>query len=400
MTLAFQSRFLSLYLCASLLAGCQLPPNFGLQAGLTTVRRAEAPGGGSPFAGASALNMPLSAGAINDVARMLAGMEAYGGQGGFAAVRDSSAWPHHQQQMNSLWNIHEGGRGGAVRRWASSEIGDLQRHRALFYPFSGPDFLFAHELFPSAETYILCGLEPADPLPNLASLSPGEVAVGLNGLRTALGSIMQAGYFITKDMRNDLQSTRFRGVLPVLLVFLARTGASVESVDIVRLDGSGTPVQTAAAGGAAPGLMIRFRSGFGGIKRLFYFRQDLSNGSTRPGGPFLTFVAKQGYPPALVKSASYLMHEEGFSSIRNYLITSTTGLVQDPSGVPYRHLVQAGLKLNLYGSYQGTLGIFSQQQPDLMEAYRSARHPVQAVDFGFGYLPAAANTCLMVARRP
>jgi hypothetical protein len=145
--------------------------------------------------------------------------------------------------------------------------------------------------------------------------------------------------------------------------------------------------------------MIRFHTGIGGMKRLFYFRQDLSNVSTRAGGPFLTFVAKQGYPPALVKSASYLMHDEGFSTIRNYVTNSTSGLVQDPSGVPYRHLMNAGLPLSLYGDYRGTIGIFSQQQPDLMAAYRNGQHLVQPVDFGFGYLYSASNTSLMVARR-
>jgi hypothetical protein len=144
--------------------------------------------------------------------------------------------------------------------------------------------------------------------------------------------------------------------------------------------------------------MIRFRNGFGGMKRLFYFRQDLSNGGTRFGGPFLTFVAKQGNPPALVKSASYLMHDSGFSNIRNYLLRSSSGLVQDPSGVPYRDIVAAGLNLKLYGNYQGTLGIFSQQQGDLMAAYRSGRHPAQPVNFGFGYLYNASTTSLMVAR--
>lgn len=367
------------------LSSCQLPPDVLPSA--TTVRRAESSRGGSLFAGAGELNVPFRSSAINDVARMFAGL------GG------SSASAHHQQQMDALWRSHEYGRGLAVRRWASSEIGDLQRHRALFYPFSGPDYLFAHEMFPSAETYILCGLEPAEPLPDLTTLTPGEIAGGLDNLRTALSSIMSAGYFITVDMRRDLQSTRFRGVLPVLLAFLARTGATVDSVDIVRLDGSGTPVLTRASGGSAPGLMIRFRNGFGGMKRLFYFRQDLSNGSTRPGGAFLTFVSKQGYPPALVKSASYLMHQDSFSTIRNYLTHQTSGLVQDPSGVPYRHLVNAGLSLNLYGNYQRTLGIFSQQQPDLRDAYHSGQHPVHPVDFGFGYLHSASTTSIIVARR-
>lgn len=376
------------------LTGCQLPED-----GSTTVRRAESAGRYRLFAGAESLNVPLRGSAINNVARMLAGMEAYSGQSAFAQVRDSSTWPLHQQEMNRLWHAHEAGRGAAVRQWAASEIGDLQRSRALFYPFSGPDFLFAHELFPSAETYILCGLEPAEPLPDLSTLSPGEIARGLSGLRSSLTSIMQAGYFVTKDMRTEFQSTRFRGVLPVLLSFIARTGNTVESVDIVTLDGLGNPVMTGARHGAAPGLMIRFRAGWGQSKRLFYFRQDLSNGGARPGGPFLTFVSKQGSPPALVKSASYLMHEGSFSNIRNYLTHACKGIVEDPSGVPYQDLVRAGLDIKLYGHYTGTIGIFSQQQPDLVAAYQSQRHPVAPVNFGFGYLYYPSNTSIIVARR-
>ncbi|MDZ4286967.1 MAG: hypothetical protein U0984_03360 [Prosthecobacter sp.] len=385
-----------LFLTASLavvvaITGCQLPPS---GTGGTTVRRAQPAGSGHLFYGAGALNVPFRSTSINNIARMLAGME-----NGVAQISSSSAWPYHQQAMAQLWSSHENGRGAAVRQWAAAEIGDLQRSNALFYPFSGPDYLFAHELFPSAETYVLCGLEPAEPLPDLATLNPTEIASGLSGLRESLTSIMQAGYFITKDMRSDFQSTRFRGVLPVLLTFLARTGNSVDSVDIVRVDGMGNAVQAGASNGSAPGLMIRYHTGFGDSRRLFYFRQDLSNASIWPGSPFLTFVSKQGYPPALVKSASYLMHEDSFSNIRNYLTHSSRGIVQDPSGVPYRHLVGAGLSLRLYGNYRSTLGIFSQQQPDLVTAYHSGLHPVQPVSFGFGYLYHPATTSIMVARK-
>jgi hypothetical protein len=359
-----------------------------MQAGqVPTVRRAEAVGGGSLYAGAWQLGLSAHSSSINQTARMFAGLPG------------SSASIHHQQQMEALWRTHEWARGQQVRAWAASQIGDLQAHQALFYPFSGPDYLFAHELFPHAETYVLCGLEPAESLPDLSSLSPGEIEAGLSTLRTALSSIMNAGYFITVDMRRDLVASRFRGTLPILLAFLARTGATVDSVDIVRIDGTGNAVLAGAYQGSAPGLMIRFHQGLGGMKRLFYFRQDLSNSGTRPGGPFLTFVAKQGYPPALVKSASYLMHQDSFSTIRNYLLQSTSGLVQDPSGVPWRSLAASGLYVSLYGNYQGTLGIFSQQQPDLVAAYRSGRYPVQTVDFGFGYLYQPVRTSIIVARR-
>lgn len=378
----------------AILVSCQVPAD----SSQTTVRRAESARGGSLFSGAGELNVPWQSSSINAVARMLAGMPVSGGRNASGALGGSSALPWHEQQMDALWRQHESGRGQRVRSWASREINDLQRHRALFYPFSGPDYLFAHELFPHAETIIMCGLEPAEPLPDVARMSAGEVAAGLQGLRTSLSTIMNAGYFITKDMRQDLQSTRFRGTLPILLAFLARSGAAVESVDIVRLDGTGTPVLSSTAGGAAPGLMIRYKHGFGGLKRLFYFRQDLANGSLRPGSPLLTFVARQGAPPVLLKSASYLMQDGQFSVIKNFILRNSSGIVQDPSGVPWRDLAASGMDLRLYGNYQGTLAIFS-QQPDLRAAYQSGRWPVQPVDFGFGYLFRPSNTSIIVARR-
>ena len=58
----------------------------------------------------------------------------------------------------------------------------------------------------------------------------------------------------------------------------------------------------------------------------------------------------------------------------------------------------AGMRVSLYGNYQGTLDIFqSCNQPDLIEAYQNTRG-AQPLDFGIGYLYTPASTCLMVAR--
>ena len=243
---------------------------------------------------------------------------------------------------------------------------------------------------------VLCGLESCEPLPPLSQLNATEVDTSLAGLKTSLSTAMQFSFFITKDMRRDLANTRFKGVLPVILTFMARTGHSVDSVDLVRLDGNGQPV-IANAGGNAPGLLIRGYSPSGHMKRVFYFRQDLSDGGLHPGGAFLKFVSSLGRPPAFVKSASYLMHEDGFQTIRNYLLTSCRGIVQDPSGVPYRNLLAAGADVRLYGNYQGTLDMFkAHQQPDLIAAYQQGGGV--PLSFGVGYLYRASNTCLMVGR--
>ncbi|MBE7493400.1 MAG: hypothetical protein HS117_00485 [Verrucomicrobiaceae bacterium] len=343
---------------------------------------------------AASMNVPTHATTLNDVARMLAGMEA-SGYDQLSGIRGSAAWQQHRHRLDLMWATHESLHRGPIQSWAAREIGDLRRSSTLFYPFSGPDFLFADAFFPGAETYVLCGLEGADPMPQLGGLSAGEIESGLARLRTTLSSSMQFSYFITKDMRNDLNATRFRGVLPVMMVFLARTGHVIDSVDTVRLDGGGNVTMAGSSGNT--GLMVRFHGGWGGQKRLFYFRQDLSNGGL--SGSFQRFVQRFGRVPVFTKSASYLMHESGFSRIKDFILRNASGIVQDPSGIPYADFGRYGWNLSLYGNYQGTLEIFTGcQQPDLVQAYRSGRHPVAPLPFGIGYLFQAANTSLMVAR--
>ena len=362
-----------------------------------TVRRAEsAVANRSLFNTAVGFNVPRQAGSLNDTARVLGGLAPSGGDF-FTDVRNSGAWAAHKGKLDQMWSDFAWRHEQPIRSWAAGSIGDMQSTNALFYPFSGPDFLFAQTFFPRAETVVLCGLEPCEPLPPLSELSAGEIANGLSGLQTALSTVMQFSFFITKDMRNDLVSTRFRGVLPVILTFMARSGHRVDSIDLVALDGNGNPGVIAGNGGAAPGALIRCVGPDGRPKRVFYFRQDLSNESLHAGSPLLRFVSSLGSPPAFTKSASYLMHEGGFSVIRDYLLRNSRGLVQDPSGVPYRHLLGAGWNVQLYGNYRGTLDIFSSHhQDDLIAAYRAGK--AQPLNFGIGYMYEPDRTCLMVGR--
>ena len=95
------------------------------------------------------------------------------------------------------------------------------------------------------------------------------------------------------------------------------------------------------------------------------------------------------------------MHPDGFTRIRDFITEESQALLQDPSGVPYRHLDGSGLQLTLYGNYVQPLDIFDEYyQPDLANAYRSgAPHPVRPIDFGVGYLRTAPNSCLILGRR-
>ncbi|MEZ0388324.1 MAG: hypothetical protein ACAI34_14720, partial [Verrucomicrobium sp.] len=307
--------------------------------GETRVIRAEPVSTTPLYPTPAALNVPVEAAGINDTARFLAGMPAISGRDTFGSLRETAAWKNHSLRMNSLWRDFEWRHGRPVSQWAHSEISDLQKSPAVFYPFSGPDFLFANVFFPYSETYLLCGLEPCDPLPDMRSLTEADIDNGLDALWSSLDTVLQFSYFITKEMRQDFQSSRFRGVLPVFLVFMARTGHVVESIDAVRLDDNGNPQVFAATQNTVPGLLIRL-TGPQGPKRVFYFTQNLSNDACKANGAFLRFSTSLGQPVALAKSASYLMHESYFSNVRNHILVQCRGLVQDPSGVPYRNLVE------------------------------------------------------------
>ncbi len=399
--LTFLSTVVSPAIMISLgLTSCQLPENaLSWRRGGTgqpTVLRAQSAGQEALFPTATGFNVPLHAVTLNDTARLLAGLQPIG-QDSFPAVRGSSGWANHKNKLDTLWSDFSWRHEQPIQNWAASQISDLRSSSALFYPFSGPDFLFANLFFPNADTVVLCGLEPCEPLPPISQLTAAEIEGGLDGLETSINTVMQFSFFITKDLRRDLVSTRFRGVLPLILTFMARSGHVVESIDLVKIDASGSPVLVSGSSGSAPGAVIRAIGPNGVMKRVFYFRQDLSNDGIQPGSPFLRFVASFNAPPAFAKSASYLMHEGGFSVIRNFLLTQCRGVVQDPSGVPYRSFVEQGWSVSLYGNYRGTIDLFNEhQQSDLVSAYQ--RLGAQPLSFGIGYLYDPERTSLMVGR--
>ena len=148
-----------------------------------------------------------------------------------------------------------------------------------------------------------------------------------------------------------------------------RTGCDITNVQPMNLHG-------------APGVRIVFRSGHG-THTLYYFNADLSNGGS--GGAVMNFCRQQGTGVALLKAASYLLHEESFSQCRNFLLSDCRLIVQDDSGIPYRYLVQNGASLRFFGHYVGTTGgIFAKyEQPDLAAAY--AHTTTADLDFSLSY---------------
>lgn len=335
---------------------------------------------------------------LNDSARYFAGLDGRS-DSPLEYLRHTIEWDQHQYRMRNLWNTHTQTRGRQIQDWTRRELRDLQHRPVVFYPFGGPDFLYVNAYFPDASRYILVGLEPIDSVPPLTSIAGTEIITVLNGLYESIDSALTYGYFQTKEMRTELQRTRFSGVLPVFYTLLALTGNRIELIEPIGLDAGGNTYVRGGGSHAAPGVRIVFRPALGGSKELYYFQEDLSDVNLSSDRRVLAFVRSGGKPVTYLKSASYLLHGSGFSVIRSALLNESQAIVQDPSGIPFRYFT-APWQVYLYGNYVGPIDIFSEYyQADLAGAFQGGRFPIGPLKFGAGYNLNAGRSSLLVARR-
>src|SRR4051812_37072652 len=270
--------------------------------------------------------------------------------------------------MDAAWGKTEKNQLEKIRGFARSHVPGSGSAGTMYYMFSGPDFLYANTVFPNASTYILCGTEPVGQVPDITKIPRPALDAALSNLRLSLKTVLEQHYFITKDMRVDLTKNTLGGTLPILYVFLARTGHTINNVQYVS--------------SPAPGVKISF-----GNQTLYYFKTDLSNGGGSAG--FLRWCAQQRPGMSLIKAASYLMHEESFSNVRRFLLENSRVLVQDDSGIPFRYFGQAGWELDLYGHYDDVIPLFAGKvQPDLVSAYASGHNTDLGFAFGYHWQPA------------
>jgi hypothetical protein len=335
----------------------------------------------------------------DDTARFLAGLPPSAGSP-LAALTNDALWREHAHYFDSIFG-REDGRLAKVRAFSRSQLTD--KHDTMLYMFSGPDFLYATNLFPSASTYVLAGLEPAGDIPQLTSLSRPVVAETLHNLENSLGTILNYSFFITQKMRTQLSSGPVYGTLPVLYVFLARTGKTIHDVSFVGLDPEGNVEDLGADGrkaarsaSAAKGVKIVFSDGSGPNQTLYYFSTNLEDGGVRRSG-FLAFCAKLGPADSFIKSASYLLHSGGFATVRSFLLAHSATILQDDSGIPLAYFDPKKWRLQPYGHYVGPLHIFGRSyQPGMAELFRKDAIPI---DFGIGYRWQRNESNLLLAER-
>lgn len=349
----------------------------------------------------SAASAPGAATATpDDTARFLAGLPP-AANSPLAVLTATPLWQQHARYFNAMFGQEERNALAKIRIFSQEQLPD--DHRTLLYMFSGPDFLYANAFFPHAPTYILSGLEPVGEVPELTRLTYPTLEWTLRNTEWSLRSLLSFSFFITRNMKAQLHGGPVYGTLPILYVFLARSGKTIREVSLVSLDADGNIQAPSEAGTDRPketrvkGVKIAFTDANGAWQTLYYFTTNLADDSVKRSG-FLAFCAKFGVADSFLKSASYLLYAGGFSKVRNFMLDHSATILEDDSGIPLVYFDPRQWQLQPIGRYLGPIAEFARHyQPAMAQLFRIGK-PIP-IDFGVGYRWRRNESNLLLAHR-
>ncbi len=327
----------------------------------------------------------------NDISRYVAGMRAWPGSP-YAPLENDSAWIKFHRNFDASWKEVTLKRLQPMSTWAATELESEQKDNLnIFYPLSGPDILHANILFPDAKIYHLYALERNGALPDLAHMNAKQIENYITAVYSSLGDVFTKSYFITLKMMTALTADNVNGTLPLICIFLVRTGHEVINVQYFHLndDGSETPLDKDSLGIHHNDFVkVYFKNnGNTSVQMVSYMKCDLSNNGYAKNMALQSFFTKMPQSITYLKSASYLLHYAFFSSFRNLILSKSKTILEDDTGIPYKYLPKDKWNVCLYGVYETPVKDFSGVfQTDLLKAYQDTiLNKPKKLPFSLGY---------------
>lgn len=332
----------------------------------------------------------------DEVARFLAGMPLPKNSPLIPLTNDP-AWQEHAANFEAAFAKLNTKRLAKLHAWEGQYFPEANEHLPVaYYMFSGPDFLYVDQFFPKADVYVLCGKESMGPPPDPLRIT--NLASALHNLEEAMQSSLRFSFFITKEMKVSLESQELKGVLPILYVFLARADKSIKDVTYGSLSSGGSFQAGRAGAGGSPGVRIQYVDNRSGQDQtLYYFTTDISDGGVSSSG-FLKFCNQFGVGGSFLKASSYLMFEQGFNRVRDFILDHSKVIAQDDAGIPINYFSPDKWNIRVFGTYIGPIEIFKQHyQPKLKEIFDQTNPP--PIEFNFGYRWNYKESHVIVASR-
>ena len=299
------------------------------------------------------------------------------------AITSKETWKKHRQDMSKAWARYKKSNLLPMQSWSEKHLSEIQQSKeTLRYPFSGPDILHALYMFPDTDHYILCGLEPVGSVPESSILKGESSEQALKEIRTILEESLRFSFFKTLDMRAELSDAIYEGTLPIMCLFLSGAGYEIKKIEKLLLNKDGTVENLGTKKISSDAVQITAKDEQGKPIKVSYFKTNIANGYINKSG-FLKYL--QGLPKGIsyVKAASYLMHKNYFSEIRSHLLSSSSAIIQDDSGIPIKHFPNNRWNIQFFGKYTAPIDLFKEHYQAEMKDL--SENQAIKLPFGTGY---------------
>lgn len=326
----------------------------------------------------------------NDVSRYIAGLQPTEGN----TVKQelyTEAWKKYAADQDKKWAQLNENHFAAMHQFTSSELQEINSTQdTIFYPFSGPDFLNATTFFPDAKTYVMMALEPPGSLPVLDNFEKDSLTNYFNSINKSLHAILNFSFFRTLSMEEDFATKELNGAVQLISIFMQRSGHSIQAIEEVSIDSSGTLILSGSPSFSAgtKGLHITcINNKSNKIKEVYYFSCDISDLGLSKNKRLHAFLKQLPTVTTYLKSASYLLHKPYFSVVRKIVLDKSMYVLQDDSGIPARFYTSETWNHQYYGTYDAPINLFRNfLQKDLKLAYDSLEKTnIKPLNFGIGY---------------
>ena len=341
----------------------------------------------------------------NDLAKYIAGMKITNSKAIDSSLTNNSSWKEYAANFDKTWLKIDSSKIQKMKEWRATELKDANT-KTVFYPFSGADFFNAFTLFPKAENFIMVGLEPVGTLPGFhKGMSKDSISSYFHKVNTSLYAILNFSFFKTHNMSIDFNNKELNGTIHLIALFIERTGNSIIDVKPAGVDKEGNIFDYKSfkeqrnSGSLNRGVEFDFVGADNILKKVYYFSVNLENSHLNKNPDFVKMVNNREGSTTYVKSASYLMHKDVFSDVRNLILDNSNFVLQDDSGIPYKYFKQDVWTPALYGAYTGSISLFTGVfQTDLDEAFK-AKTGVKPLKFGIGYKYKEGESNLMYFKK-
>lgn len=310
-------------------------------------------------------------------------------------LEHSRAYFSYMKFLETEWARLKHNSTAYITEWAQKNLETRVTYEdTVFYPFGGPDIVYAISFFPNASNYILIGLEPIGTFSDIEkNINNPET---FESIKKALRTYMRGGYFITSEMVTNLSRRFLRGTLYLILLELSSLGFEINNVEDLSLDKAGNEV--ARGHGMADCVKITCtKRGEAKPRTVYYIRADLSDSNTCLQNIF-NFAKKYNFH-TFFKSASYAIWDRTLTKARKFVLDNSKFILQDDTGVPFHYFDRKWTKF-AFGTYtEPTLDLFKgYRQPNMAEFFRKNSQDSIPFKIGYGFYKARPNLLLAVPR--